>query len=96
MLDRYQSPGGENAYNQLPLIYFHHMTLNDLDTGASATITGLPQDAELRLRIQSMGLRIGRRVAVIRRSRFGGPLQIRIGTSDLLIRPQQAAQVEVE
>lgn len=71
------------------------MTLNDLDTGASATITSLPKEPELRLRIQSLGLRIGRRVAIIRRSRFGGPLQIRLGTTDLLIRPQQAGQVEV-
>ena len=72
------------------------MTLNELPPGANATITGLPSDPELRLRIQSLGMRIGRRVAVIRRSRFGGPLQVRIGTTDLLIRPQQALQVRVE
>ncbi len=69
------------------------MTLADLPTGQTGTIASLAGDPEIRTRIQSLGLRIGRDVAVIRRSRFGGPIQVRIGTTDLLIRPQQAAQV---
>jgi ferrous iron transport protein A len=72
------------------------MNLNELPAGHSATITRLPVDPDLRCRIQSLGLRIGRRVAVIRRAGMGGPLQVRVGTTDLLIRPQQAAQVLVQ
>ena len=71
------------------------MNLNELPPGHSATITQLPLDPDLRCRIQSLGLRIGRRVAVIRRACMGGPLQVRVGTTDLLIRPQQATQVLV-
>ncbi|MCB1734372.1 MAG: ferrous iron transport protein A [Gammaproteobacteria bacterium] len=71
-------------------------TLNELPLGQTAVICAIGGDGELRTRIQSMGLRVGRAVAVIRRSRFGGPLQVRIGTTDLLIRPQQALLVELE
>ncbi|MGD8843853.1 MAG: FeoA family protein [Gammaproteobacteria bacterium] len=69
------------------------MTLADLPTGQSGTIAALSGDPDIRIRIQSLGLRVGRAVAVIRRSRFGGPIQVRIGTTDLLIRPEQARQV---
>jgi ferrous iron transport protein A len=69
------------------------MTLADLPTGQSGTIAALSGDPDIRIRIQSLGLRVGREVAVIRRSRFGGPIQVRIGTTDLLIRPEQARQV---
>ena len=69
------------------------MTLSELPVGHTGTIAALTGDPQIRTRIQSLGLRVGREVAVIRRSRFGGPIQVRIGTTDLLIRPQQAAQV---
>jgi ferrous iron transport protein A len=69
------------------------MTLADLPTGHTGTIAALNGDPDIRIRIQSLGLRVGRDVAVIRRSRFGGPIQVRIGTTDLLIRPAQAEQV---
>lgn len=68
-------------------------TLADLLPGETGTIVEVRGEPELRTRIQSVGLRPGRRVAVVRRSRFGGPLQVRLGTSDLIIRPQQAAQI---
>ncbi len=69
------------------------MTLSELPIGATGTISALTGHPDIRTRMQSIGLRVGREVAVIRRSRFGGPLQVRIGTTDLLIRPQQAMQV---
>ncbi len=71
-------------------------TLADLLPGQHATITGLSGESELRTRLQSLGLRPGRRVTVVRRSRFGGPIQIRLGTSDLLIRPQQARTIFIK
>ncbi len=69
------------------------MNLSQLHSGETGTISALVGDPEIRARMQSIGLRVGREIAVIRRSRFGGPLQVRIGTTDLLIRPQQAMQV---
>jgi len=70
--------------------------LADLLPGRHATITDLTGDPELRTHLQSLGLRPGRRVTVVRRSRFGGPIQIRLGTSDLLIRPQQASTIFIK
>lgn len=69
------------------------MTLSELPRGQTRRIVGLGGDPETRLRIQSMGLRIGQPVSIVRRASFGGPLQVRLGTTDILIRPQQASQV---
>lgn len=70
-------------------------TLARLQPGETGVIVAVEGEPELRTRLLSLGLRPGRRVAVIRRSRFGGPLQVRLGTSDLLIRPQQAANIRL-
>ena len=68
------------------------MTLNLLQAGevakiASVTVTA---DEALKARISGLGLRIGQEVAVIRRACLGGPLQIRVGHTDILMRPEQA------
>lgn len=43
----------------------------------------------------ALGLRSGREVAVIRRARMGGPLHIRIGTTDLMMRRSEARLIEL-
>ena len=43
-----------------------------------------------------MGLRVGKEVRVLRRARAGGPLQVRVGLTDLIIRPMQARLIQVE
>jgi ferrous iron transport protein A len=42
-----------------------------------------------------MGLRAGRQIEVVRRARGGGPLQVRVGMTDLIIRPVQARLIRV-
>ena len=56
------------------------MTLNLLQAGEVAKIASVTADAALKARISGLGLRIGQEVAVIRRARMGGPLQIRVGS----------------
>ncbi len=66
------------------------MTLNLLKLGEVAKIASVTADEALKARISGLGLRIGQEVAVIRRARMGGPLQIRVGHTDILMRPEQA------
>ncbi|RKZ71033.1 MAG: ferrous iron transport protein A [Gammaproteobacteria bacterium] len=66
------------------------MTLNLLKSGEVAKITSVTADYALKARINGLGLRIGQEVAVIRRACMGGPLQVRVGHTDILMRPEQA------
>jgi ferrous iron transport protein A len=70
-------------------------SLDQLEPGQPAAIAGLNSEPALRARMMAMGLRVGRELAVIRASRFGGPLQVRVGTTDLVMRRHEARQVEV-
>lgn len=71
------------------------MTLDQLDPGSSAVILDVVAEPALRTRIEAMGLRAGRRIQVVRRARGGGPLQVRVGMTDLIIRPLQARLIRV-
>jgi len=66
------------------------MTLNLLRAGEVAKIVSVTADEALKARIHGLGLRIGQEVAVIRRACMGGPLQIRVGHTDILMRPERA------
>jgi ferrous iron transport protein A len=71
------------------------MTLNLLQAGEVAKIASVSADEALKARIHGLGLRIGQEVAVIRRARMGGPLQIRVGHTDILMRPEQANLIKL-
>lgn len=66
------------------------MTLNLLKLGEVAKIVSVSADEALKARINGLGLRIGQDVAVVRRASMGGPLQIRVGHTDILMRQEQA------
>jgi ferrous iron transport protein A len=46
-------------------------------------------------RMAGLGLRPGMPIRVIRRSPFRGPLQIRVGHTDMILRRADAARIEV-
>lgn len=71
------------------------MTLEQLPIGHRALIAEVSGDQALRARMFALGLRNGREVAVIRRARLGGPLQVRIGTTDLIVRRTEARLVKL-
>jgi ferrous iron transport protein A len=66
------------------------VTLNRLDPGESGTILALDASEELGLRLVALGLRIGNKVLMLRRALFGGPLHVRVGTTELMLRVQEA------
>ncbi|MEO0318229.1 MAG: hypothetical protein RL404_1906 [Pseudomonadota bacterium] len=71
------------------------LLLRQLATGESATIVHLDVDLELRKRLVALGMRVGKVVKVIRRAAFGGPIHIRIGTTEIILRTAEAARISV-
>ena len=69
--------------------------LHELAPGDDATVTAIHADAALRLRLAALGLRIGRRVRVLRKGALSGPLHVRMGTTDVILRRRQAGHIEV-
>jgi ferrous iron transport protein A len=59
------------------------------------TITDIHTDDALRQRLQALGFRSGKDIEIIRKASFGGPVQVRIGTTDILLRQTEAALIEV-
>ncbi|NJD07894.1 MAG: ferrous iron transport protein A [Methylococcaceae bacterium] len=70
-------------------------SLATLVTGEEASIIAIQADEVLRNRLVSLGFRVGQRVRLIRRGAFSGPLQVRIGGTDIIIRRRDAARIEI-
>ena len=66
-----------------------------LKPGQSATITGMRFERAFTFRLAAMGFRIGKRVQVIRGARFAGPLHVRIGSTDIMLRRNEARHIDI-
>jgi ferrous iron transport protein A len=77
-------------YNLMKIIE----NLSRLRKGQTALITGIHAPDSIRHRLQAMGLRTGRKAEVIRCPRLG-PMQIRIGSVNLIMRRCDAARVTI-
>ncbi len=69
--------------------------LADLVPGQSATIASLAADSGLGQRLAALGLRPGQRVELLRRASWGGPLHLRVGMTELMLRRRDAARVAI-
>jgi ferrous iron transport protein A len=70
-----------------------NLTLDHLLPDHSASITAVHATGMARERMAALGLTVGRCVAVLRRAPFGGPLHLRIGPNELMIRRVDARAV---
>ncbi len=70
-------------------------TLSSLAVGQRAVIQDIHADDAICHRMRAMGLRAGREALIVRRSRLGGPIQVRIGSISLIMRCTDAAMVQV-
>ncbi|MBK9326947.1 MAG: ferrous iron transport protein A [Thiobacillaceae bacterium] len=70
--------------------------LHTLPVGRCGTILSIDAPAELAARMRALGLQPGRRIKVIRRSPFQGPIQVRAGQTDLMIRRAEAAIIQMQ
>ena len=69
--------------------------LLNLVPGDRAMVAAIHADAGLRQRLAALGFRVGKRIELIRVGAFAGPLHVRLGTTDVILRRKQAAQIEV-
>ncbi len=70
-------------------------TLAALHPGDIATIVAIHAEEALHLRLLALGFRTGKQIELIRKASFEGPLQVRIGTTDILLRRSEAAKITV-
>lgn len=70
-------------------------TLATLQPGESATIVAVHAEEALHQRLLALGFRSGKQVGLIRKASFSGPLQVRIGTTDILLRRGEAEKITV-
>ncbi|MDH4235012.1 MAG: ferrous iron transport protein A [Gallionella sp.] len=71
------------------------ITLATLHPGDTATIVSIHAEEALHQRLLALGFRGGKHIEIIRKASFSGPLQVRIGTTDIMLRRSEAAKIKV-
>lgn len=69
------------------------MQLHQLNLGEYATIAHIQAEQALGQRLNALGFRPGKQLTVIRQALFNGPLHVRIGSTDVIIRVQDAKAI---
>lgn len=69
--------------------------LIDLHPGDDATVVAVHGDVSLRQRLAALGVRPGRPLRLVRRGALAGPLHLRVGTTDLILRRRHAHAILV-
>ena len=72
------------------------MTLNELPTGHQARFRQHQLPLELARRLAAFGLRPNSLIEVINRGWLGGPLQLRIGSTEFMLRREHCSHIEVQ
>jgi ferrous iron transport protein A len=70
--------------------------LSTLPLGTTASILGLTTETLLEQRLQALGFRVGKQISVVRKAWLGGPLHIRIGTTEVIMRRSDARSIQVQ
>lgn len=71
------------------------LRLSDLAAGQHASVQAVHSAESLAQRLSALGFRAGKTLQVLRRGTLSGPLQVRLGTTDVILRLSEAAQIEV-
>jgi len=61
-----------------------------------AVVTALDLEFPVREKLAALGVRIGRSLQVVRRVGSAGPMQVRVGHTDLILRAADAGRITVE
>ena len=69
--------------------------LSELAIGQPGIIEDVDAEGPFRQRLQALGFRIGKEVLPIRQAIFGGPLHVRIGSVNVMLRRNDAALIQV-
>ncbi|PKO50733.1 MAG: ferrous iron transport protein A [Betaproteobacteria bacterium HGW-Betaproteobacteria-20] len=69
--------------------------LSHLNIGQQAIISAIEAEESLFHRLYALGFRVGKPLSIIRRANFNGPLQVRLGTTDVILRNAEAAHIRI-
>ncbi len=69
--------------------------LSQLQIGQPATISAIEAEESLFHRLAALGFRVGKPLSIIRRASFNGPLHVRLGTTDVILRSAEAARIQI-
>jgi Fe2+ transport system protein FeoA len=72
------------------------VTLDSLTLGAWARVTQINSEPAWRERLAGLGLLPGSQVQLVQRLGRRGPLKLRVGRTEFVMRPAEAAQIRVE
>lgn len=70
-------------------------TLATKQAGESGVIRAIHSEQALYYRLAAMGFRIGKRIEVVRSACFSGPLHVRVGSTDIMLRRNEAQHIEI-
>jgi ferrous iron transport protein A len=70
--------------------------LSSLTPGQLGTIHAIHAEQALYQRLNALGFRIGKQVTLIRRASFNGPLHVRIGGTDIILREIEAQRIQLQ
>jgi ferrous iron transport protein A len=68
-------------------------TLDHFQVGQLGRITEIDADTDLKQRLAALGLREGFTVRVLRKASFGGPMHVRVGTTEVIMRRIEAKRL---
>jgi ferrous iron transport protein A len=69
--------------------------LSSLLPGDEGVITAVHGAEALGKRLNALGFSIGRRLRLLRQAGLRGPLHVRLGTTDVALRPAEAAGIAI-
>ena len=72
------------------------MNLAQSSLGQVVHVTALSIPTDLAQRLAALGLRLGSQVTVLRRGWLGGPLHLRVGGTEVMLRRDAAQGIEVQ
>ena len=70
--------------------------LSSLRPGETAFISGIDADNSLFHRLAALGFRTGKKIELVRCASFNGPLHVRIGNTDIILRRTEANRIQVQ
>ncbi len=70
--------------------------LSSLKPGETALISNVDAENSLFYRLAALGFRVGKKIELIRCASFNGPLHVRIGNTDIILRRSEASRIQVQ
>jgi ferrous iron transport protein A len=74
----------------------HALSLAHLMVGRPGTILSVAGESGLLQRLSALGLCQGKTVSVLRRAWWSGPLHLRVGMTELMLRRRDAQRIRIQ